>query len=154
MDPQEMHAAHSASNRGASAEQKIGSESAACRSPRDVLFIEVCKPVGSIRAGLRSFFFYRSGSGSFSFAPFIVPIHAHGYSMKYWLYYRYYTSPICNAYTHALGYRWRLSMQRIRENLERGKLLKLPNASGKTAFWIIHAFDDDPDSPSPHYMHL
>ncbi len=25
-------------------------------------------------------------------------------------------------------------------------LLKVPNALGKAAFWIIHAFDDDPDS--------
>ncbi len=25
-------------------------------------------------------------------------------------------------------------------------LLKCPNASGKATFWIIHAFDDDPDS--------
>ncbi len=39
---------------------------------------------------------YELGSGSFSFSPFIVPIYAlstHGYCMKYWLYYKYYTSP-------------------------------------------------------------
>ncbi len=34
--------------------------------------------------------------------------------------------------------------------VEHGELLKVPNASGKAVFWIIHAFDDDPDSPSPH----
>ncbi len=45
-------------------------------------------------------------------------------------------------------------MQSIRVKLERGELIKVPNASGKAAFWIIHAFDDDPDSPSPHWMRL
>ncbi len=28
-----------------------------------------------------------------------------------------------------------VTMQSIRENLERGELLKIPNASGKAAFW-------------------
>ncbi len=53
---------------------------------------------------------------------------------------------------HALAYRWQLTMQSIRENLECGELLKVPNASGKAAFWISHAFDDNPDSLSPHWM--
>ncbi len=39
-------------------------------------------------------------------------------------------------------------MQSIMEKLEHGELRKVPNASGKAAFWIIHAFDEDPDSPS------
>ncbi len=51
-----------------------------------------------------------------------------------------------NAYVQALAYRWQLAMQSITEKLGRGELLKVPNASGKAAFWIIHAFDDDPDS--------
>ncbi len=40
-----------------------------------------------------------------------------------------------NAYTHALAYRWQLTMQSIREKLELGEFLKVPNASGKAAFW-------------------
>ncbi len=37
--------------------------------------------------------------------------------------------------THTLAYGWQLTMQSIREKLEHGKLLKVPNTSGKAAFW-------------------
>ncbi len=47
-----------------------------------------------------------------------------------------------NAYTHALAYRWQVTMQKIREKLERGELLKVPNASGKAAFWQSFVFID------------
>ncbi len=40
-----------------------------------------------------------------------------------------------NAYTHALAYRWQVTTQSIREKLECEELLKVPNASGKAAFW-------------------
>ncbi len=55
--------------------------------------------VHSDRAQVFFFFFTdwaRVGLSSFSLSPFIVPIYVqstHGYCMKYWLYYKYYTSP-------------------------------------------------------------
>ncbi len=46
-----------------------------------------------------------------------------------------YNAQVRNAYTHALAYRWQLTMQSIREKLEHGELLKVSNASGKAVFW-------------------
>ncbi len=66
----------------------------------------------------------------------------HMYCMKYCynnyivnIIHRLCNRQLRNAYTHALAYRWQLTMQSIREKLERGELLKVPNASGKAAFW-------------------
>ncbi len=86
-----------------------------------------------------------SDSGSFSLSPFIVPKYVnttHVYCMKYCynnyiinIIHRLCNRQLRNAYMHALAYRWQLTMQSIREKLERGELLKVPNALGKAAFW-------------------
>ncbi len=119
---------------------------------RNVLKVEVCKPVGSrwvhSRRARVIYFFYRSGSGSFSFSPFIVPCMRRAHMATVWN-----TDYIINI-THRLcnmqGIFARISIQVTVDHAEhQGEvgawLLKVPNASGKAAFWIIHAFDDDPD---------
>ncbi len=87
-------------------------------------------------------------SGSFSFSPLIVPIYAQS------------SQGDCNTdyiinITHRLRNTQsifaRISIQVTVDHAEQqgefgACLLKVPNALGKAAFWIIHAFDDNPDS--------
>ncbi len=66
----------------------------------------------------------------------------HMYCMKYChnnyiinIIHRLCNRQVRNAYMHTLAYGWQLTMQSIREKLEHGELLKVPNTSGKAAFW-------------------
>ncbi len=115
----------------------------------------------SIRAGLGPFFFfYRSGSGRtrahLAYLLLLCPYTRRAHMATVWI-----TDYIINI-THRLRITQRIfariSIQVTVDHAEhQGEvgawLLKVPNASGKAAFWIIHAFDD-PDSPSPHWMRL
>ncbi len=124
------------------------------RSTTEPQELEPCKPVGSrhtesIRAGFGLFLFFdRSGSdrtrAHLAYRLLLCPNtrKPHMYCMKYCynnyiinIIHRLCNRQLRNAYTQALAYRWQLTMQSIREKLERGELLKVPNASGKAAFW-------------------
>ncbi len=103
----------------------------------------------SIRAGFGLFlFFNRSGSdrtrAHLAYRLLLCPNTRtpHMCCMKYCynnyiinIIHRLCNRQLRNAYTHALAYRWQLTMQSFREKLEHGELLKVPNASGKAAFW-------------------
>ncbi len=133
-----------------------------------VCWLEVCKPNGS-RWGLTRWvhlgraraifciFFYRSGSGrtrAHLASLFLLCLCTRRAHMAAVWNTDYIVHRLRNAYMQALAYRWLLTTQSIREKSERGELLKVPNASGKAAFWIIQAFDNDLDSLSPHWKRI